>query len=163
MSSFNARALVRDVLHTSTLADPGDVAEEVFKRIPEEDHAEALRQLLRLFVRQVISEERISHGPAAPVTSTVNSGRSRKVRAIREDWQRRLDDRLHGQSEWKLLRDCTYEDLTAAAAERRDLAARNEAWARTYDEWARLLTEHDVKTFGELPAAVLQDTLGAAA
>lgn len=160
-SEQNLRVLVHEVLETSTMPDPGDVAEEVFRRVPPEEHGEALRQTLRLFVRQVIGELRVGNPSTRPAA---NSGRSAKVRAIRDAWQRRLADRVHvGDSEWKFLRDCTRDDLLAAAAERRKLAERNAAWARTYDGWARLLTEHGVATFGELPAEVLLDTLGAAA
>lgn len=161
MSHFNARDLVREVLRSSTRADPGDVAAEVYKRIPASHRGDALQQLLRLFVRQVISEERTSHAPS--VVSAV-SGRSAKVRSIRDAWQRRLKDRVHvGDAHWKFLRDCTYEDLLAAANERRELADRNAAWARTYSEWAALMTDHNVQTFGQLPPTVLQDALGAAA
>lgn len=160
MSDFVLRHIVRDVLRNSTLADPGDIAAEVLRRIPARSTRDALEQTLRLYVRQVISEVRISSRPA-PATAANGSW---KVAAIRDGWQRRLRDPVHvGAQEWKLLADCSYEDLLAAAAERRQLAERNQAWARTYDAWAGLLVEHDVKRFGDLPADAQMQALGRAA
>lgn len=158
MADFNLRSIVREVLTSSTIADPGVVAEEVLRRVPSRMLKQALQQALRLYVRQVISEVRVSRPPVA------SSNRSAKVSGIRDGWQRRLRDRVHcGDGNWKFLAECTYEDLLAAAGERRQLAERNLAWARQYDEWARLLTEHDVATFGELPAEAQMAALGRAA
>lgn len=163
MTDFKLRHLVRDVLRTSTLADPGDIAEEVLRRIPTRQVRVALAQALRLYVRQVNSEERISHR-GEPATEAQAPNRSAKVSGIRDGWQKRLRDRVHvGKGEWKFLAACTYDDLLAAAAERRELAERNQAWARQYDTWARLLTEHDVKTFGDLPTEAQMSALGRAA
>ena len=160
MTDFTLRHVVRDVLAETTEADPGKLAGLVLARIPKKDYHAALSQALRLFVRQIISETRTGHNAPAP---TPIQG-SRKVAAIREGWQRRLNDRIHvGDSAWKVLRDCTYDDLLHAAQERRSLAERNAAWARQYDAWARLLTEHDVETFGDLAAEVQMQALGRAA
>lgn len=163
MTELNLRHMVREVLRDSTIADPGQVADEVMRRIPRGALKVALAQTLRLFVRQVISEERIgNNGSDAPVTT--KAARSAKVTGIRDGWQRRLHDRVHvGKGEWKFLAACTYEDLLAAAGERRDLAERNKAWARTYDAWARLLTEYGVATFGDLPVEAQAAALGRAA
>ena len=160
MSDFILRHLVREVLADTDAADPGEIAGQVMARIPPRMIRVALSQALRLYVRQVISETRTGNNPpsASPIQPSL------KVAAIRDGWQRRLRDRVHvGDSAWKMLADCTYDDLLAAAAERRQLADRNNAWARTYDAWARLMTEAGVTTFGELPAEILMQTLGRAA
>jgi hypothetical protein len=159
---FNLRGLVREVLRSSTIADPGAVAVEVLKRIPSRMHKAALGQALRLYVRQVISEERISHR-SEPAAAHQPPARSAKVAGIRDGWQKRLRDRVHCNGTWKFLAACTYDDLLAAAAERRQLADRNQAWARQYDAWARLLTEHDAETFGDLPTEAQMSALGSAA
>ena len=163
MTDFILRTLVREVLRDSTIADPGTIADEVLRRIPRGAMRSALQQALRLYVRQVISEERISRAnPGVPVAT--KPARSTKVTAIRDGWQRRLRDRVHtGKGEWKFLAACTYGDLLAAAAERRELADRNSAWARTYDAWARLLPKYGVSTFGDLPVEALAAALGRAA
>lgn len=165
MSDFNLRQLVREVLRTSVLADPTDVAVEVMRRIPKNMIRVALEQVLREVVRNVMAEERAASRVNTSVPqSPAHSGRSSKVAGIRDGWQRRLRDRVHvGASEWKLLGSCTYEDLLFAASERRELAEQNAAVARQYDAWARLINEHGVGTFGELPAETQMQALGVAA
>lgn len=184
MTDFNIRQVVREVLRSSTMADPGAVADEVMRRIPKQMVRTALVQVLRDVVRQVMGEERNStaaptgasdpqptslrvapEGGAEPEQTRVPN-RSWKTVGIRDGWQKRLTDRIHvGQSarDWKLLKFCTYEDLLFAATERRGIADSNNAAARQYDAWARLITEHEVATFGDLPAEALMSALGRAA
>lgn len=195
MTDFNIRQLIRDVLRSSTMADPGEIAVEVMRRIPDSRVWEALAQVLRDAVRETMRSERtgnsftVSDGePAAKPKLTVTPqgspysapspemngpverprvpNRSPKVSAIRDGWQKRLHDRVHvgaGGGDWKLLKSCTYEDLIFAAKERHETADRNAAAARQYGAWARLITEHDVATFGDLPAEALISALGRAA
>lgn len=161
MTAFNLRSIVRETLADTSDADPGVVAEQVLAAIPKARTRDALEQTLRLFVRQIISEQRVSSPPSNVRTIPTTSA---KVAAVRDGWQKRLRDRVHvGDGAWKFLGECTYDDLLSAAAERRDLAERNAAWARQFDSWARLLTEHDVETFAELPLTVQADVLGRAA
>ena len=156
---LNLRGLTRDVLRTSTLADPSDIADEVYRRIGEDQLRAALRDALRVFVRQVISEER-SHTTIRPESASPSA----KVAAIRDYWQRSLRDRVHASaSEWKLLGDCSAADLDFAAAERQEQAERNAAKARQYRMLARLVEEHGAARVRDLPADVLMHTLGRAA
>lgn len=156
--AFVLRHLVRDVLDSTSEADPGVLAGLVLATIPRGKTREALAQTLRIYVRQVITESRSVNATVTPISPSV------KVAAIRDGWQQRLGDRVHvGESHWKLLRDCTYEDLLSAAEERRQLADQNQARARMFDAWARLLTDHNVKTFGDLPTDVQAHAVGRAA
>lgn len=180
MADFDIRHLIREVLRSSTMADPGDVADEVMRRIPKSMVRTALVQVLRDAVRNVMGAERAKSSgaqhahesqPDLPVAdpevyTPPTPNRSFKVSAIRDGWQKRLTDRIHvGDTarDWKLLKFCTYEDLLFAATERRGIADSNAAMARQYDSWARLMTEHDVATFGDLPAEALISALGRAA
>jgi len=154
---FILRHLVREVLDSTNDADPGAIAGMVMARIPRGQVRVALSQTLRLYVRQIVSETRNSRAASVtPIRPNVSS----KVSGIRDGWQRRLRDRTHGADGWKMLADCTYDDLLAAASERRDMASRNDARARQYDSWARLLTEHDVATFGDLPPEAQMNAIG---
>lgn len=158
--SVDLRSLVAQTLEQTDVADPGAVARLVLDRMSDVERAEALEVTLRGFVRQLMSEQRRTP-PAAPPASMP---RSWKVQAVRDGWQQRLRDRVHvGDSQWKLLADCGYADLMAAADERAAIADRNAAWARTYREWARLLDEQGAATFADLPAVVQANALGAAA
>lgn len=180
MTDFNIRHLVREVLRSSTMADPADVADEVMRRIPSKMIRTALVQVLRDVVRQVMGDERQrtapNTAPSEPAGLRIAPGgeepkkpvpnRSWKRSGVADGWQKRLTDRVHvgpGARDWKLLRACTYEDLLFAATERRGIADSNAAAARRYDAWARLINEHDVATFGDLPAEALVSALGRAA
>lgn len=165
MTEFNLRQVVRDVLRESDEADPGVIAGQVIARIPKSAYGAALSQAMRLFVRQVVSETRTSNAPPSnvrPIRPTPS--KSWKGQGIRDNWQRRLKDRVHvGRSEWKLLGQCTYADLMAAASERQELADRNRAWARQYRAYASAVEEAEVETFADLPAEVQMHLLGGAA
>jgi len=183
MSTYDLRADVKAVLESTSLTDPGEVADKVAESIPAKSLRSALRVTLRAYVRQVMAESRTLSAPnfrpapvhPTPVSSgghtrsgaqsrTAAAGRSPKVRAIRDGWQRQLDARVHvGDSEWKFLGDCTHDNLNALAAEREANADKNRAWARHYRGLAALLTEHGAETVRDLPAEVLMPALGAVA
>ncbi len=161
MPEFNLRQTVRDTLDATAEADPGVIAGLVVAKISKADRDAALSQAMRLFVRQVITEERNNHRPNSSVVTPI---RSRKVAAIRDSWARRLNDRVHvGGSEWKQLRACSYDDLTAAASERQEMADRNAATAREYRAMASAVLDADVDTFGDLPVETQARILGGVA
>jgi hypothetical protein len=161
MSEFHLRGLVRDTLATSTSPDPGVIAEAVLAVIPDDQLRSALHQTLRAFVRNVISDVRTA--PSHPTRPPV-AARSAKGMAAREAWHQRLNDPVHvGDGVWHFLRDCSFDDLMSASRERRELAARNEAWADVYEQWANLLASHKVACFGDLPVAVQETALSRAA
>lgn len=128
MNDFNLRKLVREVLDTSTMADPHDIADEVLRRIDDEDLRPALRQCLTDVVREQIRQSRNAFQPPAPnpvpppppvspvravppvpqVMQELPGGapamkpkpaRSAKVAAIREHHQRWLRERLYASSD----------------------------------------------------------------
>lgn len=67
MSDFSLRQLVRDVLASSTLADPHALATEVLRRIDDGDLRNALGQVLASMVREEI---RASRNGGIPVLAT---------------------------------------------------------------------------------------------
>ena len=156
-AEFVLRHVVRDVLASSVEADPGILAGQVLARIPKKDRDAALKQAMRSIVRQAMAETRVGHRPSnnAPIRP------SSKVAGIRDGWQRRLRDRVHvGESTWKLLADCTYDDLTAAAAERQEQADRNMVWVREYRAMASAVLDAEVERFGDLPVEKQMQILG---
>lgn len=58
MTDFNLRHLVREVLDTSTMSDPHDIAPEVLLRIDASDLRAALRECLPAMVREMIRSSR---------------------------------------------------------------------------------------------------------
>ena len=126
MSDFDLRALIREVCDGSTITDPATLAKEVGRRIDRSDERAALDQALPTILQHHISRSRgfmnspggqircDTHRPAAAGAPISEPVRSRKVAAIRETWQRMLNDRINigpDLSDWKFLGDCNAEDL----------------------------------------------------
>lgn len=175
MSAYDLRAAVKHVLATSSLTDPGEIADKVAESIPAKSLRAVVREMLRAYVRQINNEGRTysppnfqpsssGHPNRDTHTQSAAAGRSSKVRAIREGWQRQLTVRYHvGHGVHKMQVDMTYDDFMFGANERDSIAERNSAWARVLRARAGLLTEHDVETFGDLPVEVQMAALGGAA
>ena len=162
-TDFDLRALVVATLKSSITPDPGAIADAVFASIGERDQPAALQQTLRLFVRQVHSESRLSTQISEPAPGGGNSGHSSKVAGIRDAWQKSLRDAVHvGAGQWKYLGDCGAADLLACAEQRREMAARNRAKAAQYDILRTLVLDHGVDRVRDLPANILVATLGRA-
>lgn len=168
-TDFSLRRAVRAVLDETDETDPGIIGGLAIDGLTRKDRDAALAEAMRPFVRQIISEVRIANRASSRArgdnAGARNAALSAKVAAVREDhWQRRLRDRLHvGGGKHKMIADCTYDDLIAAADERQDLAERNSAWAREYRVMASAVLDAGVATFGDLPAATQAAVLGGAA
>src|SRR5262245_58955494 len=145
MGSSDLHALVAIVLEDTDLAEPTDIAAEVARRKPRAVLRDAYETALVGYVRVVNNEHRRHNVIIRP---------SAKVAAIRSAWQRSLRDRVEFVGGWKLLGDCTYDDLMAAAKYRRQLADRNQAMATAYEALAHRLTAAGVATAGDLPEPV---------
>lgn len=174
MTEFNLSQLIREVVDTSTIADPAGLAKEVAKRIGRNQERVALEQALTPLVRVFLSQLRASTQHASGGQSSgddqgipaAGGSRSRKVASIRETWARMLRDRVStgpDSTDWKFLADCTVEDLRYAEQIRRDHAAATLVSADRFAGLAELLVEHRVATVGQLPKPVLAETLADAA
>lgn len=166
---YDLRADVKSVLNSTSLTDPGEIADKVAESVPARSLRAALRLTLRAYVRQIMAEQRSpsfsgsGHTRHDTQLSPAAAGKSWKRSGVRDGWQLRLDAIYHAGEEYKQLRHMTYADLMFAANEREQIARKNKAWARTLHSWAALLTEHDVETFGELPVKVQMKALGGVA
>lgn len=171
MTDFDLGALMRDVYESTAIADPRSFAKEVDRLTPEDRLGEAYRQALPAYTSNWLTRQRGGHTPAhhpadeqdegAP-RAQVHSGRSGKVRAVREAWRARLHERLKfgpAPSDWKLLGDFTATDLEYAATVNDAMAAANIETAAWRRRLAALLTEHHADKVSALPDTVLADVL----
>jgi hypothetical protein len=159
-TALHLHKLVRKVADEyAEMADPGDLAEIVFARITPDQYADALRLLLRSYVRTSLNAQR-NHYFADEQDSDGQkqaTPRSSYVTAMQGGaWRKELMERVKGADGWKLLRDCTVEDLRAAAAERMKLAAANAAHAEVYSNLARHLIALEATRVGDLSDDVLR-------
>ncbi len=159
MAEFDLREAVHAVVNDTDLASPREIAAKVAENVPQRHLRAALADALVDYVRDELGRMRGRRGRAGRPGSY-----SPKRAAIADMWRHELRDRIHvGDAQWKLLGDCTYDDLAKAAAERREQARRNAARAAFYENLAELVREHGAATVAELPAEALDTAFGAAA
>lgn len=155
MTDFDIRKAIRSVIDDTDLASPDDIAAKVVGDIPAKALRDVAQVLLREYVRIELTRERMHESPR-PMSS-----RSSKVSAIRtaaSEWARRLRERVYvGDAEWKLLGECTYENLQYLAADRHEHAARNLAAAIRFEVLADALQKHGVEHVADLPSPVLDE------
>jgi hypothetical protein len=162
VSDFNLRQVVRDVLAGSVMADPRQLAAEVFARVPVEEYGAALAQCLPDLVREEIRDSRNRTVEPMAEQPTGRPARSAKVAGIRDWWQTKLRERVHvgpAPSDWLLLGDCSFDDLMFAAEERRTIAARNSAKAAEFAALAEAVRDAGVTRVRDLPKDTLQARL----
>lgn len=166
-TAFSLRALVREVAKTSALADPGALAKEVAKRVPDEHIRDAFEEMLRGFVRECASSDRLFPFPSPQAESLPSAGRpntrSWKREGIHAKWARAMRERVHvgpAASDWKFFGDCDLADLDFMASERQRLAEANQAKADQYVKLRALLVEHGAETVRDLPEGVLDAAFG---
>ena len=86
-----------------------------------------------------------------------NSGRSRKVAAIRADWQRRMTRHISTADGQKAIGDCTAEDLIFNAEVLETLASANQRKAAWERRLAAAVEEHGAGCVRELPDEALAE------
>lgn len=169
---YDLRASVKQVLDTSGLNSPAEIAAKVAEDVPAHALRACLRLTLAAYAAQIIREDRNYAAPNFQTPASHGTPGAQGDRAggrpwgarYRDHWQRALRGPVNvGDKQWKQLGDCGYADLEFLAAERVKNAERNAAAARYYNGLRALLTEHDVATVRDLPAEVLIDALGRAA
>jgi len=128
MSAFDPLDVARDVIASTDLTDPDAIADEVLVRTPRSGLRTAYRLLLR---RAALDAIRFANMSAGEPRRTPN--RSSKVAAIRDRHIDYFAQRVYANGEWKMLGDCTPEDVLDLAAQRREVAARNAAKAEEYE------------------------------
>jgi hypothetical protein len=165
MTQFSLHRLVRQTIDDlPEIADPGILADRVFGQLTTDQYADAITTMLRSYVRRVLAEDRLPQAdepdPQAqgdePARTPAANRSSYRAAMQAGAWRARLGERIHGATGWLLLRDCGLDDLKAAAAERRELAAANIRSADELERLQELLATSGVATVGELPEGVLR-------
>lgn len=162
MPDLNLRARIRAILDDTSETDPGVVADRVSGDLTDGEVRPALAETMRALVRDVIREDR-RLADAATEQPTPGQGRSR-ARAVAEAWRAHLRDRVFvGDGVWRLLGDCSPEDVAFLVSDRRRQAAELVAKAARYEGLRAAMVEHAVARVADLPDAVLAAALSDAA
>lgn len=150
---FDPHSTARQVLTTTNLTDPADIADAVFDRTPEAAIRDAYRHLLRRVALDAIRMDRMTANEADPVVEPRRApNRSPKVAAIRARHSQYLAQRVFALGVWKQLGDCTLEDVLDLAAQRREVAAQNAAQAERFEALAARMRTSGAGTVAALGA-----------
>lgn len=163
MSNFNPLSAAKAVLADTDLADPDAIADAVLAQTPKGQVRSAYRLLLRDVARYAIRLERMDARTDSPEGQTYRSAhpesalgeqtrrqpnRSSKVAAIRAHWKQ---TRYYVAGEWRMLATFTADEVLELVAQRRDIAARNNAEADRLEQIARQMKDTGAVTVADLP------------
>jgi hypothetical protein len=153
------RERVLNILDSSSLSDPRDIAEKILGDLAARERRDALVEVLPEYVRITIGRER--HRPASddpasgdPQNQSTNAGSSRWRRAASV-----LARRYMPIDTWKPLRDCTRDDVLALVAGYRDRAVQNTHKAEQFEALAAQMAKAKAPTVGALSEDVVEEIL----
>ncbi|GAA0200141.1 hypothetical protein [Glutamicibacter creatinolyticus] len=145
-TDFQPVKVARQIIATTSLTDPEDIALAVLDRTPDSELRAAYLQVLRGAVRTAIHMENMVASTVTPVVPN----RSSRVAAIRESHISYYDQRVFASGEWKMLGECTVDDVLDLAAQRREVAERNSAKAAEFEQLAARMTAAGVAVARDL-------------
>lgn len=168
---FSIEQAIRQVqTENPQLTDPYETAKLAAELIPDDQLRPVLVGLIRSRVLIVNNQARSypAQIPAAahatPTVPTQQNTKRRKtmVAAVKAEWERILEIRLAGRVNIvdKLFRDMTAADFQIVADSRWEHVKQTAARAEEFERYGKLLAEHGVETFGELPQDVQCEALG---
>ena len=146
---MSVRTHIRQVIESSSLSDPHDIAAKVIESASRAEQREWLAEALPSMVVEVMRLDRnramsMTHEARRPV-------RSAKVAGVRDWWSKFLESRIAVDGVWKPVGELDAADLRSVIAEREKLAAEITAQAGRYAHLLSLLAEFKVATVAELP------------
>lgn len=155
------RAIVLDLIGSTDLADPREIAAAVLQQSTRAEREAFLRDTLTTGVRLILGEHRKSlivpaqrpTWESAESTTRQRPTPSAKVAAIRDAWQGALAGRYSVGGTWKVLAEFTADDALAVAAERRQQSADALAWAERFEALARAIKDAGAAVAADLAAA----------
>lgn len=145
--SFDLRAAIRRQLEDGENADPAAIANEVMQLVPND----AVRDLALMGVHYAVRQEITRSRRPSLETVAVKS-----VRVGKSRWKRHqifidgLGDRLAVAGVWKMVADCTADDLEAYAEEQEARASSLAATARIARDQAEALRSSGCATVADL-------------
>lgn len=142
---FDLRQRVLEVVEASDTADPHALTEEVLSRISTRDAPNALAQCLPGYVRLIVA----GLGRENVRRTADSKPRSWKLEGARLLMERTLRRRVMCGDTWKLLAECTKDDVLSIAGARRQQAADLIAHAVWYERLADAMG--DAETVADVP------------
>lgn len=151
------RELVRQVAADHPHADPREIARHVAKLTPADTVMSFYADALVPIVREVLIGQRTTALSAALSPSKPDApAKSAKLAQRRDWWAEMLGSRVHTDDGWKVLGDCTSDDLRYCIRERQTDIARVQAQIVHFETLLGLMDAHHVAYVRELPRGAAQ-------
>lgn len=150
VSTHSLTALIREVVTENPEAPTRKLARMVAERTSVDDLRDFYATALEPMVQDRIRQDR---------NATMNSkqGRSPKVERRKSWWARMLRERVHvGESTWKALGECGFDDLEFCISERREQVGALLGQIAKYEVIRDALVAHGVDTVADLPEGAVE-------
>jgi len=145
------RSFVRDIAARRPRSQPDVIAAAVVKNTPPEMVLAFYEQALRMVVPDLLRLERNTAIAAMRRPPSTRQSVSANVAAIRSvKWENIFRSKICTGTGWKLVGDCTADDLDFCAVARRKDAALVVAQAEFYEDLALRMRKAGVETAREL-------------
>lgn len=125
--------LMRDIVESGDALGPRAIADEMVNRIPHNQRASVLAEVLPVWVSAHLALSRMLSPISAEDPDESRPATSSKVAAVRDDWRARLNTQMKIGDSWKRFADCTAPELRDYAANLRSLAQKQIAKAEWYE------------------------------
>lgn len=153
---FDLGRLIRGVLEKTDEVNPGVIARRLLPRVPGRERDRLLGDLLRDRVRQEIHAGRRGIDFAHPSLPSRRVGRSKW--AVMAPFLRKP---VCVGTDWKMVGDCTADDLDVVASDYARRAAENAAYEGQFRALAGMLRARGVETVADLPAGAVEALVAA--
>lgn len=147
--------LIRDAAASAAdNATPPEIAQACIEKRGDDLRGTFLLQLVTVAVRDTLGGDRRT---ALSESSGSLNGRSHKLSRRREWWSRVLATRVPtADGSWKLLGQCTVDDLAHCIAERHELIVRTRMQIEHYEHLIQAMTTHGAAIVSDLTVEQVQ-------
>ena len=151
--AFSPLETARQILATTDLTDPDDIADAIYEATPKTAIPAAYHLMLRSVARDAIRLSRMGDHPNNDAEPRRVPATSSKVTAIRAWYTTENRQRVYANGTWQMLGDCTHADILDLAVQRRTSADRNNAQAERFEKLAAEMAEKGAATVSDLTRA----------
>ena len=150
--SSELRAFIREVAAEQPEATPGEIASTVATLTKGSDLRRFLEEALYPLVCDLLRGGRRNAMDNALGGNPGGGGRSYKLEERREHFAQLMSERVRGSDGWKLVGDCTIEDLRFCIQRRHELIARTHNQINNFEQLIALMKKHKATFARELVA-----------
>jgi hypothetical protein len=152
--SAELRKLVREVAAEHPGSPPSEVARFVAKLTADEHLRDFYAEAMTGYVAEVLGQHRRDSMDKALNKNHAGSNKSPKLEARRKHFEQMMSERVKGRDGWKLVGDCTIDDLRYCIQERITQIQRTQHQISNYELLINLMQQYNVTVAKQLVGVV---------